>query len=184
MHSAGSQKTTQSALCHSPRIHLCCRNRYVRRNGCWLFDWIKLNQWECDSKDIEMIRETTLFLACLAAAICFTASIVRSDEPRKFWPITEHVEWKVTERTGVCQCGGTNKGVCYCLQSGIKCGCNASKGSVWNLTESGKPIGKTGEYVNPTIARANVVGPMIKATPKPHLEWRCNGGTCGWYWVK
>jgi hypothetical protein len=68
----------------------------------------------------------------------------------------------VVPSVGVCKCKGSNHGVCFCLQRGIKCGCNPSKGSVWNLTEAGKPIGKTGEYQHPSWNPQPVMMPTTK----------------------
>lgn len=52
--------------------------------------------------------------------------------------------------TAVCRCGGSNRGVCYCLKSGAACRCSAGVGSVWLVDAAGKPLGKTGEYKNPS----------------------------------
>lgn len=52
-------------------------------------------------------------------------------------------------KTAVCQCQGSKRGVCFCLQNGVACRCHASKGSVWNLNEQGRAVSKTGQYADP-----------------------------------
>jgi len=53
-----------------------------------------------------------------------------------------------SSKTSICQCRGSNRGVCFCLKAGVKCGCNATKGSEWSLD----PLKKTGRYFNPNEA--------------------------------
>ena len=52
-----------------------------------------------------------------------------------------------------CQCGGSNKGVCHCLQNGLPCHCSPSKGSIWNLNDKGQAVSKTGSYENPKATK-------------------------------
>jgi len=73
------------------------------------------------------------------------------------------------QRQGVCAChgDGRNEGVCYCLRAGQKCGCAAHKGSVWNLTESDKPVGKTGQYLQFSTKPSSPVQPAKPAVRNP-----------------
>lgn len=56
------------------------------------------------------------------------------------------------QKTALCQCGGSNKGVCLCLQEirqGIRtkpCGCSRSRASEHTIDANGKPTGATGKY--------------------------------------
>ena len=96
----------------------------------------------------------------------------------------------VSKTTAVCQCGGSNRGVCYCLKSGVTCKCSPGVGSVWNLDATGKPLGKTGQYQNPKtaaskpteITQALPVAAQLKASAG-HWERRCNGRKCWLEWV-
>lgn len=50
--------------------------------------------------------------------------------------------------TSVCPCGGSNRGVCHCLATGVTCRCSPGVGSEW-LMADGRPIKKTGRYADP-----------------------------------
>ena len=92
--------------------------------------------------------------------------------------------------TGICNCKGSNKGVCYCLKAGVICKCSAAKGSIWNLTPEGKALSKTGEYANPItgqkLSQAAVVQgakpDAVVQVAQPRYEWQyqtvCNGRRC------
>lgn len=69
-------------------------------------------------------------------------------------------------KTAVCQCQGSNRGVCFCLQNGIACKCNSGKGSVWNLNEQGRAVSKTGQYADPRKAAA-----APKPAPVPQQQF-------------
>lgn len=82
--------------------------------------------------------------------------------------------------TAICQCKGSNRGVCFCLQNRVPCKCNASKGSEWNLVD-GRAVSKTGRYADPrqeqTPARAAPVAaapsrPVVRPAPQMiQLPW-------------
>lgn len=65
------------------------------------------------------------------------------------------------QNTAVCQCRGYNESVCFCLKTGQKCHCSRDSGSVWNVTDSGRPINKTGRKANPNMP-LNVVADAVK----------------------
>ena len=69
-------------------------------------------------------------------------------------------------QTTVCQCRGTNRGVCQCLKSGQTCKCSAAVGSVWTV---GKPPKKTGEYRNPAT-QALASKPTAETKPQPAMS--------------
>lgn len=148
-----------------------------------------------------------MWIAILALLI--PAAVYSQEKPTSFWPIDieqnrrldDHEErLKTLERardskaskeaepthanTGICNCKGSNKGVCYCLKSGVQCKCSKEVGSVWNLTPEGKPLGKTGEYANPdTGARvAKPVAAAVAQVAQPQYQWQyqvvCNGRRC------
>lgn len=73
---------------------------------------------------------------------------VKKPEPLPPVVIPEEKEPEPTE-THICQCRGSNRGVCYCLKANVKCGCNPQKGSEWTL----EPLKKTGRYFNPDEAK-------------------------------
>lgn len=87
--------------------------------------------------------------------------------------------------THVCQCRGTNRGVCYCLKANVKCGCNATKGSEWTLD----PLSKTGRYFDPNkspVPAREQESPGRKESAEPvsypvtvdaydRLAWRADG---------
>ncbi len=51
--------------------------------------------------------------------------------------------------TSVCPClGYRGREHCYCLQNGVKCGCNRSIGSEWEMA-AGRAVRKTGKYLDP-----------------------------------
>lgn len=87
--------------------------------------------------------------------------------------------------TVVCQCGGSNEGVCHCVQHGVQCNCTANKGSVWATDSNGRATHKTGEYANPNQS-ANTTPRMT--TPAPTFQpfgWNqqqyCPNGQCQRY---
>lgn len=83
------------------------------------------------------------------------------------------------KNTGICNCQGSNKGVCYCLKSGVQCKCTPTTGSIWNLTPEGKPVGKTGEYANPKTGQAVAKPAVVQAViPAQTFQYTCVGGNC------
>lgn len=100
---------------------------------------------------------------------------------------------KVAEaKTAICQCGGSNKGVCFCLKKGLPCKCSANVGSIWYLDQMGKAVAKTGQYANPKTVSAALklvpeptkaavhAQPQLKQLPvfQPQYQTICNGRFC------
>lgn len=53
------------------------------------------------------------------------------------------------QKTAVCPCQrGAGERGCFCLKKGQACQCPTKGSSVWNVTEAGAPISKTGERVS------------------------------------
>lgn len=89
----------------------------------------------------------------------------------------------------ICPClGYRGKEHCYCLQRGVACGCNRTKGSEWNM-ESGRPVNKTGRYADPrreTFARSDAPAasaPADNTVPRQKSDgkWWWQGPTGTWF---
>lgn len=84
------------------------------------------------------------------------------------------------QTTTVCQCKGTDRGVCLCLKAGAACKCTATVGSVWQKTDAKVDL-KTGApaqgSAKPTM---EPVKPAQVAQPSSRWESRTVCGRDFW----
>lgn len=81
--------------------------------------------------------------------------------------------------TSVCEClGYRGREHCACLQNGVKCQCNATKGSEW-FNENGRPVRKTGRYLDPRQKDPEVAAAPQASPDGTVPEKRADGQ---WWW--
>lgn len=91
------------------------------------------------------------------------AAVPGTDAPPSSGSAVEHsaISPAAEPSTAICPClGYRGREHCFCLQRGVKCRCNRTTGSEWEMAD-GRPVKKTGRYDNPSRQGVDVASTRV-----------------------